>query len=171
MIRHVFLTGAKGIGKSTLLRKALGSCTGDIGGFFTVRTDAFLPGERSVHLFRADEAPVPSGDNLLFVCGRPDAGAPERFDYLGRRALDGRCSLFVLDELGPHEGDALLFRRAVLALLDGGVPVLGVLQAPAERFWPDIVHHPAVQVLEITEDNRDRKEIAERIASVIAAPI
>ena len=77
------------------------------------------------------------------------------------------CSLIAIDELGPHEADAALFRQTVLKLLDGDIPILGVLQAPVEAFWPDIVHHPQVKILAITEANRDDEEILEGIISVI----
>lgn len=167
--RHVFLTGEKGVGKSTLLKKILRRYNGHTGGFFTVRTNAFLLGKSTVHLFRADEEPVPGGDNLLFVCGKADIRTPERFELLGCRALDGcsGCSLIVMDELGPHEAQAALFRQAVLRCLDGGVPVLGVLQAPAGAFWPDITGRPDVWVLELTRRDRGREELAERILSVL----
>ena len=42
MTHHVFLTGAKQVGKSTLLKKTLRSFDGQIGGFFTLRTCEYL---------------------------------------------------------------------------------------------------------------------------------
>lgn len=169
MARHLFLTGEKGVGKSTLLQKALGGYQGRVGGLRTLRTDAYCPGGWSVHLFGPGEEPIPRAENLLFVCGGPQEDTPARFDRLGCRALQrsAGCSLLVLDELGPHEARAAEFRRAVLALLDGGVPVLGVLQAPAAVFWPDLLRHPQVSLLEITRRNRDREELVEKILRVI----
>ena len=38
MTHHVFLTGAKQVGKSTLLKKHYARFDGQIGGFFTLRT-------------------------------------------------------------------------------------------------------------------------------------
>ena len=55
MARHVFLTGEKQIGKSTLLKKVLDNYAGEISGFFTVRTKAFLQKGYSVHLFCAEK--------------------------------------------------------------------------------------------------------------------
>ncbi len=169
MARHIFLTGEKRVGKSTLLQKVLAQYTGKVGGFFTVRTDAFLPDAHSVHLFCADDKPVPGASNLLFVCGVPDPHTPERFDHLGCRALAKceNCSLIVMDELGPHEANAALFHQTVLKRLDGDIPILGVLQAPAALFWPDITGHPEVKILEISEANREQEDIIESIFSVI----
>lgn len=170
MAKYLFLTGEKGVGKSTLLQRALGGCQGRVGGFRTLRTDAFLQGGWSVHLFGPEEDPVPCADNLLFVCGGPQEDTPGRFDRLGCRALQrsAGCSLLVLDELGPHEARAAAFRRAVLALLDGDTPVLGVLQAPAAAFWPEVLRHPEVELLEVTRQERDRRELMERIQGVIS---
>lgn len=169
MSRHVFLTGAKHIGKSTMLRKVLSRYPGEIGGFFTVRTDGVIPGKFSVHLCSPSGKTAPDGENLLFVCREADPSVSEKFDRLGCRALTEHqgCSLLVMDELGPTEADAALFRRAVTDCLDGEIPVLGVLQAPADRFWPEVTHHPDVQVLEITEKNRDDPALTEEILSIL----
>lgn len=173
MARHLFLTGEKGVGKSTLLQRALGGYQGRVGGLRTLRTDACCPGGWSVHLFGPGEEPVPSADNLLFVCGGPQNDTPGRFDRLGCRALQrsAGCPLLVLDELGPHEARAAEFRQAVLALLDGGTPILGVLQAPAAAFWPELLQHPEAALLEITRRNRDREEVLEQIRAIIKSSL
>ena len=169
MPHHVFLTGAKRVGKSTVLRKVLSGYPGNIGGFFTVRTDGVFPGKFTVHLCPAGENAAPDTDNLLFVCREADRSAAERFDRLGCKALGDRagCSLLVMDEIGPTEAEAARFRRAVLDCLDGDTPVLGVLQAPADRFWPEVVSHPSVLVLEITEENRDDPALTAAIISTL----
>lgn len=167
--RHIFLTGKKQVGKSTLIKKVLKHTDGRIGGFFTIRTDAFLPETYSVHLFRAGDAFVPKADNLLFICGKADETVSQRFDRLGCTALSAceGCSLILMDELGPHEAGAAAFHQAVLKQLDGDIPILGVLQSPAGDFWPDITAHPNVVVLEITEENRGAEETLKEVLSVI----
>ena len=40
MARHIFLTGPKQVGKTTLLRAALADFPGSVGGFYTLRTRA-----------------------------------------------------------------------------------------------------------------------------------
>jgi len=169
MARHIFLTGEKQIGKSTLLKKVLDNYAGEISGFFTVRTNAFLQNGYSVHLFCTGEPAIPDESNLLFVCGKADNLTSERFDALGCAALtkSPARSLLVMDELGPHEAEAALFRQTVRKLLDGDNPILGVLQAPAEIFWSEITHHPNVRMLEVTENNRDQKEIIDDIISFL----
>jgi len=72
-----------------------------------------------------------------------------------------------MDELGPHEAGAKEFHHTVLDTLDGPVPVLGVLQAPADAFWPDIVSRPDVLILEISEENRSQESLLQRIEAVL----
>ena len=80
---HLFLTGDKGVGKSTLARCLLRDhrpC-----GFRTVRVTGVLD-RPSVHLLPAVGG-VPSAENLLFYCG---AYSCDRFDTLGTAALRDR---------------------------------------------------------------------------------
>lgn len=156
MKRHLFLTGEKQIGKSTVIDKmlALRPCT--TGGFRTVRTDAVFPPRFSVHLLRPGERPT--ADNLLFLCRQMSADTLARFDALGCAALaqSGNARLLLMDELGPAEAEALAFQRAVLAALDGPTPVLGVLQQADSPFLRRIAGREDVAVVEVRRENRDR---------------
>ena len=149
MTRHLFLTGPKGVGKSTLIRDCLSRETGRLGGFFTVKH------RDSVYLLRAGAGEAPDAENVLFRCGC--GGDPDRFDALGCAALADTkgCSLLVMDELGPHEAQAVRFQAAVFRALEGGIPILGVLQQADSDFLRRIACHPRVTVLTVTEDNRD----------------
>lgn len=160
MAQHLFLTGEKGVGKSTLLKKILKELSGPIGGFFTVRRFGVFPKEpdlATVHLLRAGTQEGPSEKNLLFVCGQQDPQTKERFELLGCQALQSanEARWIVMDEVGPHEEQAQKFREAVLQILDGEVPVLGVLQKADSVFLKEIAEHSAVQVITVTEDDRE----------------
>ena len=72
-----------------------------------------------------------------------------------------------MDELGPHEGSASLFRQAVLDTLNGTVPVFGVLQAADSDFLGEIASHPEVLVLQVAEENRDDPELFGKICSFL----
>ena len=168
MARHVFLTGEKGTGKSTVLKKVLLMYNGKAGGFFTVRTNAFLGGKYSVHIFPAGEKAEPTADNLLFICDGPGADTADRFNALGCSALSRRdVSLFVMDELGPHEAEAEAFRKRVTEVLDGDIPVLGVLQAPADKFWAEIVNRKDVKVITVTKENRSNTDLTGEIRNIL----
>lgn len=148
---HLFFTGRKGVGKSTLVRAAIEGKR--VGGFFTKRVEGLL--ERpSVHLLRAGAADVPSAENFLFCCGGADM---QQFDKLGCGALTDTAGyeMLVMDELGPHEEQAAAFRQAVLRALDGDVPIIGVLQQAESAFLRQVAAHPNVRVITVTEENRD----------------
>ena len=149
MTQHIFLTGKKHIGKSTLTQKILDDYKKTADGFLTVRTKDYLKNQYSVHMYHLKEKEFPNESNLLFLCGKTDEHTADTFDLLGCNILSmcSDCSLIVMDELGPHEADATLFRKKILNLLDGQTPILGVLQEPAESFWPEIVNHPKVEII------------------------
>lgn len=158
MTRHLFLTGQKGVGKSTLVRGLLAQHHGAVGGFFTLKTAQAIPGRVSVHLLSAARRQLPCPENLLFFCGGPaSSGVAQRFDRLGCAALAEGASadLLVMDELGPHEGEAARFCRTVFQALDGPVPIVGVLQQADAPFLARIAAHPQVRLVEVTAGNRD----------------
>ncbi len=155
MTRHLFLTGPKRIGKSTVIDKFLTSDGLTMGGFRTVHTDSVLRDRFSVHMLRPGEKPTK--ENLLFICGEPSAETATRFDTLGCAALaqSGNAELILMDELGPHEAKAQQFQNAVLSALDGDTPILGVLQQADSPFLRQVAAHRNVTVVEVTLENRD----------------
>ena len=156
--RHLFLTGRKGVGKSTLVRRFLEREDRTVGGFYTLKTEQAFPGRPSVHLLRAGKDRVPDWENLLLFCDREkDDTTTERFDWLGCQALDESrdAKLLIMDELGPHEENAERFKVAVLEALDGNVPILGILQQADSDFLRMVAEHPQVTVLEVTQENRE----------------
>lgn len=168
-VRHVFLTGPKRIGKSTVIRTILNHFSGKVGGFCTVKTDCFQEGTPTVHLFPIGQPRIPSEKNFLFMCGNSDTETEKRFNDLGSRALkeSKSCDLIVMDELGPHEADAKEFHQTVLDTLNGNVPVLGVLQKPADPFWSDVTNRSDVAVVEVSEDNRSQSSFIETIENLL----
>ncbi len=155
--KHLFLTGGKHVGKTTVLRRLLEGRDADIGGFRTVRL--IRPEGGAVHMLPPAETAVCSKDNLLFTKehGVPSID-PGRFDRLGKRYLEGcgRHDLILMDELGPAESEAPAFQQAVLNCLDGPVSVYGVLQEGASGFLQTIKMHPEVQLVTVTEENREQ---------------
>ena len=146
---HLFLTGDKGVGKSTLARCLLAGHTPC--GFRTVRVTGVLD-RPSVHLLPAVGG-VPSAENLLFYCG---AYSCERFDTLGTAALRDRDGdVLLMDELGFLERDARRFQEAVLAALQGDQPVLAAVKNRNDPFLQAVRGVPGVRVLYITRKNRE----------------
>lgn len=147
--KHLFLTGEKGVGKSTLIQHLLrGHCPC---GFRTLRVTDVMECP-SIHLLPAAGG-EPSPENLLFYCGCYD---PSKFDTLAVAALQNRDGdVLLMDELGPAESRAEKFTAAVLSALDGDLPVLGVLQQAETEFLRAVAGHPLVRVVTVTRGNRD----------------
>ena len=161
MKRHLFLTGAKQVGKSTLIEKFLSNFPGQVGGFRTVRTNALDGLHFCVHLLGPKNR-VPTRENLVFSCEMPpDEEVKKRFDRLGCAALQDSqgADLLLMDELGPHEVQAEAFQKAVLQALDGPIPVLGVLQMTPSPFLRQIAQREDVTVLTVTPENRDTLDL------------
>ena len=67
MTQHIFLTGKKHIGKSTLIQKILDDYKKTSDGFLTVRTKDYLKNQYSVHMYHLKEKEFPNESNLLFL--------------------------------------------------------------------------------------------------------
>ena len=147
---HLFLTGEKGVGKSTLIQKILGErCAG---GFYTVRTST----DKGISLHLITPGEMPNEENFLTFCPPGgDEDAARRFERLGCAALERSGEITVMDELGPAEAAAQAFHAAVLRALDGQRRVLGVLQKGDYPFYRQVAEHPRVRLVEVREDNRE----------------
>lgn len=157
MKKHIFYTGPRGIGKSTLLQKHLAQFQGVFAGFRTVKVpcgDSF-----SVHMLPVDKKEMPTEENFLFDRDKKREYEENalRFDVLGCRLLENMegAELIVMDELGSAESAAAAFQDRVLALLDGEIPILGVLQEGESAFQRQVATHPNVELIYVTEENRD----------------
>ncbi|MBO5122414.1 MAG: nucleotide kinase, partial [Oscillospiraceae bacterium] len=113
----------------------------------------------SVHMLPVDKKEMPTEENLLFYRGEKRAYEQNalRFNAIGCRCLADLewAELIVMDELGPAESAAAAFQDRVLALLDGEIPVLGVLQEGESAFQRQVATHPNVELIYVTKENRD----------------
>lgn len=154
----LFLTGEKQVGKSTALRRALTASSLRFGGVMT-RFDA-RHGLRALYLLPySAEGELPEGAALpeSAVCARMGGAGkqvfPQVFDERGaallREAAD--AEVIVIDELGYLESEAAGFREAVLRVLRGPKPVVGVVRQGLGA-WADA---PLGTVIEVTAANRE----------------
>ncbi|MEG1662298.1 MAG: nucleoside-triphosphatase, partial [Clostridiales bacterium] len=158
---HIFLTGEIQCGKTTIIHKVLallpqikatGCCT------FSLP----LPdGTFAVHLGYLNAPPPEAGDESTMVGLRLGQGGyrayPAVFETWGVAVIAnlGTPDVIVLDDLGGMENQAPRFQQAVLQLLEGDIPVLGVIK-PRSLPLPDAVRtHPRVEVITGTVENRD----------------
>ena len=162
---HIFLTGARGIGKSTVIGRVAALIGAPCGGFRTF-FPAALPGtQRVLCLAPAAAAPVFSSESVVvYFDGETPRPLPERFDVLGARCLSPRGDerLILMDECGRLESEALGFQAEIERCLNGAIPVLGVLQENAGGYTARIASRQDVRVLRVGLENRDA--LPERIA-------
>ena len=106
--KHIFLTGDRKTGKSTVINCVLESIGCKISGFRTIKTDDVFENKSSIHLLSVRNGDVPEQDNFIAFCGKRDGNVAERFNKLGCSALDLNpdTDLIIMDELGPHEEEA-----------------------------------------------------------------
>jgi nucleoside-triphosphatase len=164
---HIFLTGPRGVGKSTVIERVVGRLVAEgacaAGGVAGFRTEWFdLGGGDALYI-------LPYGASVPGGAARPVAGRdavrrslvihPNVFDEDGVAILraSGAASarLIVMDELGFMESGADAFRGAVMEVLDGDVPVLGVVRLEGNPFLDAVKDHGRVRVIHVSESNRN----------------
>lgn len=169
MQENVLLTGRPGVGKSTVIQRALETSDTNAGGFFTQelrdgsRRVGFgittLDGERGTlaHV-NIEGAPRVSRYGVNIEDIRDVAVAA-----LNRARQHSR--LIVCDEIGRMEMLCPEFEPAVRAALDSPKPLLGTIQDRRDRFVDEVRSREDVSVIEVTRENRD--DLPEQIAAWI----
>ena len=148
---HVFLTGPVQIGKSTLIAATLDALQPErLGGFRTVSAKPEADGSRPVYLHPAAAQDLLCGAQNRVGIRRPELGIasfPDAFED---------CDLVLMDEIGRMERHADTYSARIRTLLDGCVPILGVVQKKADTpLAAAIRSHPNVRLIEVSEENRD----------------
>jgi len=158
--KHLFLTGEKQVGKTTVIRTFLSRSGLSADGFITFwETSADTGGKLYIAPF--DTGSISEEKYLIVNRDERQRALPEKIvqvfdvhgcDILGR---SGKRDIIVMDELGFFESKAIAFQKSIMRHISGDVPVLGVIRPMQTEFLDEIRSHPAVRVLEITEENRN----------------
>ena len=155
MANNYFLTGDKGIGKSTIINHYIDMCGLKVGGFKTLR---FYneDGRVSYHIIDVSKNEPPNKDNFLFYKGKRPNDVYKRFDELSI-VLDGykNFDLILMDELGPTEENAEIFKNKVIKVLDSDIIVVGVIQDAKSNFLDTIMNRKDVKIYRIDLNNRN----------------
>ena len=86
---------------------------------------------------------------------------PENFDGRGCELLAKRaCDIILMDELGRMELEAHTFRAAVLAAVNSGTPVLGVIKPEHNAFLDEVRAQRGVELFSLTKENREEAPAA-----------
>lgn len=166
---HIFLTGAIGIGKSTILSYVEQQINVKKGGFRTIGDRDKIGKSTYVYIYNVGNVRQNSEDKGIVVAHRYGDGRykayPEIFNTVGVEYLNkGKgAELIIMDELGFMENDAYVFQEKVIEILDGQIPVIGVIKPRDTEFLNRVRKHKNVKVYEVTLQNRNelKEEILE----------
>lgn len=159
MYRNIFVTGEKGVGKSTVVNRVTWKLGISPVGFRTlpyeiegVRRGFYLSGLVEVVEYK-NNTPI-----SVMVGNERCVGITETFETLGVEILAKslECEQVILmDELGKLECRAEEFREMVLRCLESERIVFGVLKQCESTFIQGIMQREDTKVFEVTRDNRD----------------
>lgn len=172
---HVFLTGEKQVGKSTVIARTLSLLKITPGGFKTYFGPDRDAANKLLYMNSFAEPKIFREENAVarFTADHPPQVLTQKFDTCGveliRSARSG-SDLVLMDECGYLERDALLFHNEIIDALNGSTPVLGVLKLGSKgRSWTDrIREHPKVRLNTVDKGNRDLlpQILAQRLAQI-----
>ena len=166
--KHIFLTGEKQVGKSTVIGKVLESLDVKVEGFCTLpyQIDGQTKGYYLHSLNPMNEYENNSPISIR-VGLQKNKSIPETYETLGVKILkelqgDG---IILLDEIGKLENKAFIFQQEVFKCLDKYKQVIGVLQKTNSPLVEAISKREDVVVLTVTKENRD--EIPQKIIELL----
>lgn len=156
--RKIIISGARGVGKSTLIRHLLSSYKGSIGGFATKKQGIDETGSSPIYINPIAGKQEYTPEHIVGHCkdGRISSVETHTFDTLGCAYLAPACSLLIMDELGFLEKDARVFQQAVIARLEGGGDIIAAIKDRRDvPFLERIRTLSGITLIELTEDNRE----------------
>ena len=158
--RHLFLTGDKQVGKSTLLRRLIDVCQLDCAGF---ETRAFFLDDRRAGFTLHGRIDMPPYENdcvcFARINERQCVPVLPVLEGNGVQILKGSLAspapFILMDELGRLERDAHGFIDQLFACLDSEKRCIGVLQKCGSEHVARIAARQDVTVLTVTAENRE----------------
>lgn len=168
-VKNIFLTGEIGIGKSTIITRALEDDEHSLGGY---RTRRRVDGDIQTFSIEA------LADGRLYEFARTNRKKKLRevneevfteFMPTFLREDMKKRELIILDELGFMENDLKSFTSIIFEILDSPLVVLGVLKDWDCEFLNEIKARQDVEVIRVSLDNRDQlpSEISLRLKRLI----
>lgn len=159
MIKNIFVTGERGIGKSTLINQWLQEqgLEHKISGFRTLPFDDDQQGGffmTSIQEIKGNNQPIGRkiGHQQCIPC-------IETFETLGVALLDKSLKspydIILMDELGVLEGGAYAFQRKVNEVLASPKKVVGVIKQKEHPFLEAIKKREDTYVLTLDAYNKD----------------
>ena len=156
---NYLLTGHPGVGKTTIIKKALEKLKLPAGGFYTeeIREDdkrtgfaiATLSGLKGVLAHRNFKSRYRVGEYGVGVYTLNRIGVKEILMCLMEKKV------IVIDEIGKMELLSPQFQEAVEKALNADNPVLGTVTLARHPFAQKVKSRDDVKIFEVTKENRD----------------
>ena len=178
MSRILLLTGKPGIGKTTVIQRAVAELVGrgfKVGGMMTREVR-----EKGTRIGFEVENLSTKHRGWLAHINQPSGPRISKYrvnlkdlEEIGARAILNavtQADIIVIDEIGPMELFSKAFRDSVMKALQSGKAVLGTIHYRARgSFIEDIRRRGDVEIIEVTYENRDRLPnlIIEKIVDVL----
>jgi nucleoside-triphosphatase len=169
MAPNLLLTGPPGVGKTTLILRALAGLPPVASGFVT--RELCQGGERVG--FAVESL---AGERRIMA--HVDFRSPHRvgryrvdlvaFEAVALPAIDpalGDARLIVVDEIGKMECFSARFRQLVVAAMDSDRAVLATVALRGDRFVEGLKARPDVTLLHVTRQNRD--ELVDKVTGLV----
>jgi nucleoside-triphosphatase len=153
---HLFLTGQKGIGKSTIIKKVTQNLELSIGGFETYKG---IGNDQNIYISPWNKRYYDIEHQVGIRDGIKADGKTYTFDNLGVQILETSnktSQLIIMDELGFLENKADNFQTHCLKTISNDIPVLGVIKEQKGLWLDKIRNHKNVQVIQVTIENRNQ---------------
>jgi nucleoside-triphosphatase len=157
MKRALFLTGAPGSGKTSVLKEVLSKLEESAGGFYTeeIREGGVRQGFRIVTLDGKEAilahintpSPLRVSKYGVSIAGLDEVAVPTI-----RKAIE-ECDIVVIDEVGKMELYSPSFREAVSEAIESGKRVLGTIMLKPHPFADKLKRHPSVELLPVSRAN------------------
>ena len=172
-----FVTGAVGVGKTTLLRRVIETCipNREIYGFRSKKVSPAVNVGETGNVFIYPATSLPIIDTTHCVAELLGHGSfiphTEVFETLGVTLLSGipNGAVVLMDELGFLESNSPQFCEKVLEVISGDFLIIGAIKPLASPFLDAIRKQPAITLFEITEQNRD--EVADEMICAFSAAL
>ncbi len=159
MTEKILLAGRRRSGRSSMIRALLRDVKAPVFGYETVTMGTRADGYHEIYLYPYGQTPREKRpENHAGDCNtRERVVYSGVFDTLGCACLSpGEDGILVMDEIGFMERDAAAFCRAVLACLDGPLPVLAAVRTGIETpFLRQVMKHPNVRCEEMRPERFD----------------
>lgn len=167
---HVFITGERGVGKTTLLRQIISHFPKEkIYGFYTRKISLEdEEGEKgAIFMFSAGASQEKCHVVARFWGSEGKKVFSQTFDTFGVTLLENipEGSLVIMDELGFLESSSPKFQEKVLEVLDQKVMVLGVIKPNIIPFLEKVRQHPRVRMVTLLK--KEQKLHCEKCKAII----